>query len=62
MLGFLLLPKGELGPQGVFDHACLLADDHRLKGLFIAFYRKNGLLLARHWVIEAVMKGKEVLG
>jgi len=48
MLGFLLLPKGELGPQGVFDHAYLLADDHRLKGLFIAFYRKNGLLLARH--------------
>ena len=56
------LPKRKLGPQEVFDHACLLADDHRLKGLCITFYRRNRPLLAKHWAIEAVMKGKEVLG
>lgn len=56
------LPKRELGPQEVFDHACLLADDYRLKGLCITFYNRNRPFLARHWAIEAVMRGEEVPG
>ncbi len=56
------LPKREIGLQEVFDHACLLADDYRLKGLCIAFYDRNKLFLAKHRAIEAIMRGEEVLG
>lgn len=56
------LPKRELSPQEVFDHACLLAEDYRLKELCITFYRRNRSFLSRHWAIEAVMRGEEVPG
>ncbi|RDD53664.1 MAG: hypothetical protein BA066_03120 [Candidatus Korarchaeota archaeon NZ13-K] len=56
------LPRRELSPQEVFDHACLLADDYRLKGLCMTFYRRNKPFLARHWAIEAVIRGKDVPG
>ncbi len=56
------LPKRGLGPQEVFDHACLLADDYRLRALCLAFYSRNRRLLARHEAFERVLRGEELEG
>jgi len=56
------VPRRELGPQEVFDHACLLAEDRRLKALCLKFYARNRRSLAKHEAFERMLRGREVEG
>ncbi len=56
------VPRRRLGAQEVFDHACLLADDRRLKALCLKFYARNRGSLAKHEAFERILRGQEVEG